>query len=116
MNEVSAPILLDKLDVGFQEQYPDIEVELIVDNRLLDIVAGQARPPEDWIQAIMSLKKRAGSHLATAQIRSTAVKGLEAKPIIDSLLEIQDAQHQRNNRLRVVNFTRLFIDVEFRTR
>lgn len=40
VNEVAAPILLDRLDVGFQEQYPNIEVELIVDNRLIDTVAG----------------------------------------------------------------------------
>ncbi|MFY0665985.1 MAG: LysR family transcriptional regulator [Natronospirillum sp.] len=40
VNEVAAPMLLDKLDVAFQEQYPNIEVELIVDNRLIDIVAG----------------------------------------------------------------------------
>lgn len=39
VNEVAAPILLDRLDVGFQERYPDIEVELTVDNRLIDIVA-----------------------------------------------------------------------------
>lgn len=39
VNEVAAPILLDRLHVGFQKQYPDIEVELIVDNRLIDIVA-----------------------------------------------------------------------------
>jgi len=40
VNEVAAPILLDRLDVEFQERYPNIEVELIVDNRLIDIVAG----------------------------------------------------------------------------
>ncbi|TGG91714.1 LysR family transcriptional regulator [Natronospirillum operosum] len=39
VNEVAAPILLDKLDLEFQQRYPDIEIELIVDNRLLDIVA-----------------------------------------------------------------------------
>lgn len=39
VNEVAAPILLDRLDLGFQERYPNIEVELIVDNRLIDIVA-----------------------------------------------------------------------------
>ena len=39
VNEVAATILLDKLSVDFQQRYPGIEVELIVDNRLIDIVA-----------------------------------------------------------------------------
>lgn len=39
VNEVAAPILLDKLGVDFHQRYPGIEVELIVDNRLIDIVA-----------------------------------------------------------------------------
>lgn len=39
VNEIAAPLLLDKLGVDFQQRYPGIEVELIVDNRLIDIVA-----------------------------------------------------------------------------
>lgn len=39
VNEIAAPILLDRLGVDFQQRYADIEVELMVDNRLIDMVA-----------------------------------------------------------------------------
>ncbi|PTY35986.1 hypothetical protein BGP77_01285 [Saccharospirillum sp. MSK14-1] len=38
-NEIAAPILLDRLGVEFQQNFPGIDIELIVDNRLIDIVA-----------------------------------------------------------------------------
>jgi len=39
VNEIAAPILLDRLGVEFQQRYPNIDVELMVDNRLIDMVA-----------------------------------------------------------------------------
>ena len=39
VNEIAAPILLDKLGKEFQETFPNVHVELIVDNRLIDTVA-----------------------------------------------------------------------------
>lgn len=39
VNETSAPIVLQRLDADFYARFPDISVELNVDNRLVDIVA-----------------------------------------------------------------------------
>lgn len=39
VNEVAAPILLDKLGGKLRESYPNISLELIVENHLIDIVA-----------------------------------------------------------------------------
>lgn len=39
VNETAAPIVLSRLNARFYERYPDIRVEILVDNRLIDIVA-----------------------------------------------------------------------------
>lgn len=39
VSETAAPLVLERLDSKFRENYPNLHIELIVDNRLLDIVA-----------------------------------------------------------------------------
>lgn len=39
VNEVAAPFVLERLGTDFIETYPEIEIEISVDNRLIDIVS-----------------------------------------------------------------------------
>ena len=39
VSEVAAPFILDRLGKSFIDKYPDIEIEVSVDNRLIDIVS-----------------------------------------------------------------------------
>ncbi|AJQ94870.1 LysR family transcriptional regulator [Gynuella sunshinyii] len=39
VNEVAAPIILDRLGADFRQRFPDVKIDLIVENRFIDIVS-----------------------------------------------------------------------------